>query len=212
MQMNGTQFHEMTQEEFAQQPGTWHHSSPSGEPGSAGGSFHVGTYAAAAAVHDPRVDTYRTNTFGQKYFAGNPGIVSGRIVKPMTNTPYLHPSRNLTTDGKWGWSAEGVSKGAMEDWPRRSSDEPMSDVRANAVERGIRNSGRKMRKGIYYINAVEGDYHAPHYSAAVSAVLPNRSHFKTHEDYLVEAREAGKTIPKRALNGYTEIPGQGKLF
>lgn len=85
-------------------------------------------------------------------------------------------------------------------------DETLSDEEANeeaifSPPEGDLRHGR----GIYYENSEEDP-------GSISAVLPSRSHFKTHEDYLVEARARGDKIPKRALRGYKEIPGQGRLF
>jgi hypothetical protein len=60
---------------------------------------------------------------------------------------------------------------------------------------------RLKKQGVYYKNQGEDE-------GSISAILPNRSHFMTHEDYLVKARAEGKTIPPRALQGYKEIPGQ----
>jgi hypothetical protein len=85
----------------------------------------------------------------------------------------------------------------------------MSDVRANAVQSGLKAKGQKMRRGIFYVNAAEGTHV---HDEPISAIVPNRAGFKTHEDYLVQARSQGKKIPKRAMKGYTQIPGQGKLF
>lgn len=229
----GQQFHEMTSDEFAKQPGTWFHGSPNGQIGAHGGSFHVGSELAAAEALGPRIATgkYRTKTRigtiqkvkqaakamqqsprmiesprGGSYYADNPGITAGRIDGPMTNTTKLASSRG---PGRGKWEVrQGIPRGALEDWKRHNSTEPLPDIRANAVENGIRKSGRTMRQGMYYVNAAEGAQE----DHPISAILPNRKHFKTHEDYLVEARAQGKSIPKRAMKGYSQIPGQGRLF
>lgn len=232
----GTQFHEMTRDEFEQQPGTWFHGSTTGQIGHAG-SFHVGTKLAAAEALGARIDRgkFRTKTpvgtmrrvqssikasqkdprfvttSTGKAYSDNPTFTGGRIVGPMTNTPKIHSSRG---PGNRFEIKEGIPWGAMEDWQRKSPNEAMSDVRANAVERGAKTSGRLLRRGMYYVNAAEGGGRpesTPEHEY-ISAVLPNRQHFKTHEDYLVDAREAGKKIPARAMKGYKEIPGQGRLW
>jgi hypothetical protein len=83
----------------------------------------------------------------------------------------------------------------------------MSDVRANAVESGLRKKGQKMRRGIYYVNASEGSQE----DVPVSAIVPHRRGFKTHEDYIIEARAQGKRIPEHVIQQYPKL-GQGKLF
>ena len=47
---------------------------------------------------------------------------------------------------------------------------------------------------------------------STSLVVGSRNAIKTHEDFLVEHRRAGKEIPARALEGYDQIPGQMDLF
>ena len=181
----GQQFHEMTQSEFAQQPGTWFHGAANGMIGAHGGAFHVGTFRAAhealgarmagknpgnyPKAYDQAIDTARrTGQTGSKRpgaYPSDPKITPGRIVGKMSNNTF----------------------------------QPYRDEVANGM------AGRLRHQGVYYKNIAED-------SGSVSAVLPNREHFKTHEDFLVDARAAGKSIPKRALKGYKVPPGQGKLF
>ena len=206
--LNGTQFHEMTRGEFESQPGTWFHGTQTGHIGHQESSFHVGSRAAATEALAARIGKQYVHPDNRAaVIQGHPSaqIYGGRITAPMSNKPMIHPSRG--PGGSWQ-VREGIPRGAMEDWKRRSPTEAMSDVKANAVEHGIRTKGQKMRKGIYYVNASEGS----HEENPISAIVPNRAGFKTHEDHLVEARAAGKKIPKRAMKGYTQIPGQGRLF
>jgi hypothetical protein len=70
---------------------------------------------------------------------------------------------------------------------------------AGQIKRG------RARRGYFYENVSED-------AGSVSAVLPNRKSFKTHEDYLVEARAKNKSVPARALKGYNQVPGQEKLL
>jgi hypothetical protein len=108
----------------------------------------------------------------------------GRIASPMVNSP-----------NHMGWYGRG-------EWGDMTDS---GDVSANARVSQIKSRGQTMRQGIYYKNASED-------AGSVSAVLPSRESFKTHEDFLVEARAQGRKIPTRALKGYTEIPGQQRLF
>ena len=243
MQMNGTQFHEMTQEEFAQQPGTWFHGSLNGMVGPTG-VVHVGDRSAAEAtlrralvrqqivarggdrfvVGQNRSDivhrSIEENTGRAKrsmvpirpsgssgsmegadpsvrdvkVYPTDPKLVAGTIEGPMDETASAYPSKyqfegNKYVTDAWVFSSTPVTG-------------MYSDTGANRIARYKRFIPKGL--GVYYHNEVESP-------GSISAVMP-RSHFKTHEDHLVAAREAGKTIPKRALNGYTEIPGQGKLF
>ena len=55
----GRQFHEMTQDEFAQQPGTWFHGTVHGMIDPAGTGFHVGDKAAAEEVLRSRLVSSR---------------------------------------------------------------------------------------------------------------------------------------------------------
>jgi hypothetical protein len=111
----------------------------------------------------------------------------GRITSPMVNHPgYL---------GSYGGHGDGM-EGDMHD---------SGDARANGQVARIKSRGETMRQGIYYVNQAED-------AGSLSAVLPRREDFKTHEDYIVEARAAGKKVPPHALAGYKEIPGQQRLL
>lgn len=206
----GPQFHEMTREEFESQPGTWFHGTPTGIIGHAG-SFHVGTRQAATEAMRGEVGKPRwfTNREGKQAYGSNPSIIGGRITAPMTNTPHADPSRG--PGNRWSYR-EGIPWGEMTEWPRRSSHEVMSDVRANAVESALKTRGQSMHRGIYYVNAAEGvNDPEKDRTLPVSAIIPNRQGFKTHEDYIISARQQGKKIPQRALADHPNL-GQGRLF
>lgn len=198
----GTQFHEMTPEEFGQQRGTWFHGTPTGIIGHHGGSFHVGSKGAATEALNARVHFGRGSD--NSSFVARPEVVAGRITSPMTNRPEIHHSRGPGTN----WNVrEGIPRGEMAEWSRRSPTEAMSDVRANAVEAGLRTKGKPMRRGIYYVNASEGAQE----QNPISAIIPNRAGFKTHEDHIIEAMGQGKKVPDHVMKHYPNL-GQGKLF
>jgi hypothetical protein len=206
----GSQFHEMTREQFEAQPGTWFHGTPTGIIGHAG-SFHVGTKQAATEALRGEVGKPRwfTNREGKASYGSNPSVIGGRIVGPMANTPRVDPSRG--PGDRWNYR-EGIPWGHMTEWSRRSPHEVMSDVRANAIESAIKTRGQTMRQGIYYVNAAEGaNDPEKDPTLPVSAVLPNRQHFKTHEDYIIGARAQGKQVPGHVLQQYPHL-GQGRLF
>jgi hypothetical protein len=212
--LNPRQFHEMTRGEFESQPNLWWHGTSTGIIGHQGESFHVGSRHAAVDALSARVAGHGglgSQAEREERIKQAPGaeLYGGHITAPMMNTPRIHPSRGPGSD----WHIrEGIPRGEMADWPRRSSTEPMSDARANAVQSGLKTKGQKMRRGIFYVNAAEGAHRPKDEREHISAIIPNRAGFKTHEDYLVQARAQGKKIPKRAMKGYTQIPGQGKLF
>lgn len=195
----GPQFHEMTRGEFEQQPGTWWHGTQSGVIGHQGQSFHVGSRAAASEALAARIGRQHVPQEHQgEIISSHPTaqIHSGRIVSPMTNRPEISPSRG--PGNRWE-VREGIPRGEMADWPRRHPQEAMSDVRANAVEGGIRTRGQKMRRGIYYVNAGEGTHSG---ESPISAIVPNRAGFKTHHDYVSEALAQGKNVPQHVRNVY----------
>lgn len=208
------QFHEMSREEFESQPGTYFHGNPTGnfnwEQPRAHYGFHVGTKQAATDAVVARAGTEGslvTYSGGQKGGPAFPGrydpvddperpyvrrqavahpehLRGGRIVSDMVNSPgYM---------GSYGRDTGGDMVGS-------------GDVLANARAASIHGRGQTMRRGIYYRNVAED-------TGSISAVLPSRQSWKTHEDYLVEARARGAKIPTEALKGYREIPGQQRLF
>jgi hypothetical protein len=197
----------MTREEFESQPGTWWHGTQSGIIGHQGGSFHVGTRHAAVEALSARIGKQAVPQTQQgQVIRSHPSaeLYGGHITAPMVNTPRLSSSRG--PGSRWEVAA-GIPRGEMADWPRMSRHEPMSDVRANAVESGLRKKGQQMRRGIYYVNASEGSQE----DVPVSAIVPHRQGFKTHEDYVIEARAQGKRIPEHVIQQYPKL-GQGKLF
>lgn len=212
--VQSAQFHEMTRDEFESLPGTFFHGHPTGNfnwdtTGRPQG-FHVGTKQAATEAVVARVGTRgapTTYSGGERSGPTFPGTVrpvddpnrpytrseyvahpehlrGGRIDAPMVNHPaYL---------GSYGKGDDGDMNGS-------------GDVLANGKVAEINSKGRTMRQGIYYKNVAED-------TGSVSAVLPSRQSFKTHEDYIVEARSRGLSIPRRALSGYRHVPGQQRLF
>lgn len=199
----------MSRDEFESQPGMMFHGNPTGnfnvEHRQAPYGFHVGSRQAAEEAVNARAGYGRYSDASpipaplraqKKETKGVDGFTTvshkthseavrgGRVVSPMVNAP--------TALGTYG-------RGALGDMDNSG------DVAANAKAREIHTKGQKMRRGIFYKNASED-------AGSVSAVIPGRASFKTHEDHLVEARAAGKVIPKRAMKGYKEIPGQQRLF
>jgi hypothetical protein len=81
----------------------------------------------------------------------------------------------------------------------------MSDVRANAVQAGLKAKGQKMRRGIFYVNAAEGAYKPEDEREHISAIVPHRSGFKTHEDYVTEAHQRGEQIPEHVRKEYPHL-------
>lgn len=194
------QFHEMTSSEFEAHPSVWWHGTQTGDIGHQGGSFHVGSRDAAATALAARIHSqYVPREDVGRVVQGHPTakLVAGHIVSPMTNTPRLSPRRR---EGMSKWEvAAGIPRGEMTDWSRYDKSEPMSDVRANAVEAGLRKSGRPMRRGMYYVNASEG----AHEDVPISAIVPNRAGFKTHRDYVHEALAQGKNVPQHVRDEHS---------
>ena len=215
----GKQFHEMTQDEFARQPGTWHHGTVNGmiDPGNTG--FHVGSlYAAKMALgsHLRR----RVDDMGQyvdrKRWDMDPHLPStlGYRTEARKSPGFIAPTGHVDPDspdtGDWDnpepyvyTSDPKVIPGRIVRPMANNTQTPRGDAEVN--ERAQEGEQQETGIGEFYKNDAE-------HVGSVSAMLPSRQHFKTHEDYLVEARSKGKKIPKRAMEGYTEIPGQGKLF
>lgn len=205
----GTQFHQMTREEFEQQPGVWFHGTATGMIGSKPDhpQFHVGTQRAAlqalgARLHggnpggtvknengrwyQPDEPYHRVIAHARQTNSPNADVIGGHITGPMANVPKEDPREERFGRSGFG-DYQGRAPYAYGDWV------------ANGMEKRLKH------QGVFYKNVGED-------TGSISAILPKRSHFTTHEDYLVEARAQGKKIPKRAMRGYKEIPGQGKLF
>lgn len=199
----------MSRDEFESQPGVMFHGHPTGnfnaEHPRAKQGFHVGSRRAAEDAVNARAG------YG-KYSDSSPipaplraKKVEKKAADGMTDISYkTHPQ---AVRGGMITSPMVNSSGAMGRYGRGGIGDmhDSGDVSANAKAAEIHAKGQTMRRGIFYKNASED-------AGSVSAVLPSRSSFKTHEDYLVEARAAGKKIPKRAMKGYKEIPGQQRLF
>ena len=213
----GKQFHEMTQEEFAQQPGTWFHGTVNGMIDPGGTGFHVGTkYSAkiAMGVHlSRRVDDMNQHVDRQQEWREPHLLTTQRYVKEAKKTPgFIAPMGHIDPENDEPYNNNGASVYTsdpkvipgrivrpMANNPKTAKTD--SNVNARAAEGEQQETG----EGEFYRNMAED-------RGSISAMLPGRSHFRTHEDYLVEARSKGKKIPKRAMQGYTESPGQGRLF
>lgn len=207
MTLNRRQFHEMTREEFESQPGTYFHGHPTGNFNweERGQGFHVGSKQAAtdAVVARAAYGKYPGDVpipapfLGHRVAVNDPArpyhrseavahpehVRGGRIVSPMVNWP-----GSLGSYGK-GDHGDMVNSG---------------DAMANGRVAAINSRGQTMRQGIYYKNASED-------AGSVSAVLPNRQSFKTHEDLIIEARARGARVPSRVLKEYPLL-GQQRLF
>ena len=202
MVLQPQQFHEMSRDEFEAQPGTMFHGNPTGNFNQEGGpqGFHVGSKQAATDAVVAR--------------AGFGGYSDGsRIPAPFRGSrrPVDDPERPYT-------KSEAVAhpehlRGGRIDSPMVNAPGNMGsygkgthgDVMANVLVAAINKRGETMRQGIYYKNASED-------AGSTSAVVPSRQSWKTHEDYIVEARARGNKVPKRALKGYSQIPGQQRIF
>lgn len=188
----GKHFHEMTPEEFSQHHGTMWHGSPGGVSGMMAGShsgIHVGTHEAAKQALEARIgrpaegvwDGTReygktllrnhgygygadsSNGVGSHYPSGKATYSSGHPV-PMDAKPHIFPVRIV---------GEMTNPGA-----------PHEDFKANGLMSGQIRRGTA-RRGYYYYNAAED-------AGSVSAVVPNRSHLATHEDFVRHVHETGK--------------------
>ena len=201
-------FHEMTPDEFASHPGTLWHGSPAGKEGLQTGShsgIHVGTQEAARQALNARIGTPQhgdwdgTREYGKTPLVrgmGNgyaarewgrddePRLPSGEAKYsdgtkiPMTAKPDLFPVRIV---------------GEMTNQPRSAHD----DFKANGLMAGQIKRGTA-RRGYYYTNAAEDE-------GSVSAVVPNRAHLATHEDFVrhaVEYGHMGRPIPQHNLDRY----------
>jgi hypothetical protein len=211
--LNPSQFHEMSRSEFEAHPATYFHGNPTGnfnwgEDRPQG--FHVGSHKAATEAVVARVGKVsRTTTLsdGTKTGPTYPGdyVPVNDPERPYTTSDAVaHPQHlrggRIVSDMVNGSTYMGsYGKGDVGDM--HASGDAMANGRVSA----IKSRGETMRQGIFYRNMAED-------AGSVSAVLPRREDFKTHEDYLVEARAKGKKIPPKALEGYTEVPGQQRLF
>ena len=221
----GTQFHEMTKDEFEKQPGTFFHGSVNGMVGAHGGSVHVGTKRAAVEAlasqlgnsiptdidPDHAIQSFKghagvvvSGSDGRTpLFASSPDVTPVRVTGRMANTPHLHPSRGpLRGEGQELNLYKGIPNGDYHDWEPMDDDEPISDRRANEIATEHGHS-----RGHYYVNGVEDP-------GSISAVVPKRSHLKTYEDYVAEALHSSKKVPERVLKQFPagHIPGQQRLF
>ena len=203
----GTQFHEMTQSEFAKQPDVQFHGTVHGQIDPAGRGFHVGTKQAAEAAMYERL-VIRTKKPTTSSTIGNrvdPDAIYRDNPKQIKNETRRQPGFIETLGHNLGGTPVYAHDPKV--IPGRLTGAVEHNVRTdeNANEMAQDSDFTKHGVTIPYQNEVED-------KGSTSYIVPHRSDFKTHEDYLVEARAAGKSIPKRAMRGYKVPPGQGKLF
>ena len=210
----GTQFHEMTQSEFSHSDGVQFHGTVNGQIDPAGTGFHVGTYDAAAnAMHERLAarTTDDTHPDSPKYVdpklahTFRPGIVEHHEHQRLHEETRRQPGYIQTLGHNQGGHAVYAHDPQVISGHLTGYVEPNVRTDDNANQMAQDSDFTKHGVTIPYQNEVED-------ADSTSYVVPHREDFKTHEDYLVEARAAGKSIPKRAMRGYKVPPGQGKLF
>lgn len=175
-------YHEMSREEFERQPGTLFHGNPVGNFGVNQPTAHYGFHVGTRRAAE---DAVGARAGYGRYSSGE------EIPAPLA-------SRGDE------FKAEAVRGGRLNVEMTNQLSNPHGDYQANGYMAGQIKRGRA-RRGYFYENVSEDE-------GSVSAVLPTRQSFKTHEDYLVEAIAKNKAIPSQALKGYSQIPGQEKLL
>lgn len=199
-------FHEMTPDEFASRPGTLWHGSPAGKEGLQTGShsgIHVGTQEAARQALNARIGTPQHGDWdGTREYGKTPlvrGMGTGYAVRDRDDEPRLPSGEARYSDGtKVPMTAKPDLfpvriVGEMTNQPRSAHD----DFKANGLMAGQIKRGTA-RRGYYYTNAAEDE-------GSVSAVVPNRAHLATHEDFVrhaVEYGHMGRPIPQHNLDRY----------
>jgi hypothetical protein len=205
----------MTREEFAKQPGIWYHGTVNGMIDPADTGFHVGTKFAAKLALGGHLQR-RVDEEGRSVATGSPDLSATQGYRtaarrsPGFIAPIGHVDPHEPETGDWDNPEPYVYTSDPQVIPGRIVGPMANNTKtakgdAEVNERAQEGWQQQTGMGEFYRNDAE-------HAGSVSAMLPFRSHFKTHEDYLVEARSKGRKIPKRAMEGYTEIPGQGRLF
>jgi hypothetical protein len=167
---------EMTYDEFAAAPETWWHGTKWGTIGGGDNPVHVGNWdtahealAANVAGQHAEGDVPEVDGEGRR-----PVMLPFRIDGPMASGIY----NDFIGDsyGRTGPSAEGILKGQLK-------------------------KGQTPHQGYFYKNEGEGVYVNPDKSGmdaleySISAVMPNATWVKSHEEYVREALKAGKDVP-----------------
>lgn len=213
------QFHEMTREEFAAHPDVFHHATLSGKIGVHGEPIHVGSYDAA---HD--AITGRLYTVGRKsptatnISGGSGENARGHFDSLEDIQKHTALRGGIPQEGGYGSDRDSPRRKAMSKFEGHfpqihagtihgpmwnTPDTLVSDAKAN--DREVRmHKANIINEGVYYRNDYEDH-------DSVSAVLPSREHFKTHEDHIIAARAAGKRVPDRVMKQYPHL-GQERLF
>ena len=196
-------FHSMTADEFAQQPGTYWHGSPNGVAGLKAAHYgvHVGTQQAAREALNARIGTRAdgkdwdgTREYGKTLLAGY-ATFQRRGEIP---TGQGHRDRNvhdhLPTGTAEYSSGEKIPLSVKPHlFPVRivggmtnSPGDPHPDWHANGYMTAQIKQGRA-RNGYYYRNEGED-------AGSISAVVPNADHLATHEDFVRHAHALGWDI------------------
>lgn len=196
--------HEMTPEEFGSHRNAFWHGSPAGEAGmdhQAHYGLHVGTHEAAKQALEARIGRpaegswdgtreygkTRLSNHGHGYGADAPkedhyptgrATYSGGSKVPMDAKPSLFPVHIV---------------GEM----TNAQHSPHEDFKANGLMAGQIKRGTA-RRGYFYRNEGED-------AGSISAVVPNRGHVATHEDFVRHAHtngHMGRPIPQHNLDRY----------
>lgn len=215
---------QMTLAEFAADPRTQWHGSKWGTVGGGGDTplIHVGTWktaheALAANVagqhaegdvpttvhHEPPATIWRDRRTGQTvtFFHGKPEPgyeanyeqVPNPDREPFDTHPVMVPVRVV------GPMAEGTYHDfvGMEEHVGPS---------AEGILRGQLRRGQRPRQGYWYTNEGEGVQLTPNGTSYTrSAVVPDASWLKTHEDYVAEALRSGQLVPDEVLADYPNL-------
>ena len=173
---------------YGQLQGLWYHGSPVGEAGP--GTIHVGTERAAKIALEARIgipaDGYgwHGQEYGKTLLAGQDTLKKmGQITNMFGATGFnAHaPQKDYFPPGRTERATMGGGKGPgisvpfdahpavfmyqLEGKMNNRADHPLSDSKANAVQRQLRNAG------VYYKNEAED-------SGSISAVVPNKTFLK----------------------------------
>lgn len=199
-------FHEMTPEEFGNHEHAFWHGSPAGEAGmdhQAHYGLHVGTHEAAKQALEARIGRPAEGVWdgtreygktllayhghghgvgehkgGDTYYPSGKATYSGGHPIPLDTKPHIFPVHIV---------------GEM----TNERHTPHGDWQANGLMAGQIKRGTA-RRGYYYRNEGE-DY------GSISAVVPNRAHVATHEDFVRHALahgHMGRPVPDHNLERY----------
>ena len=207
MTLNGQQFrkpHEQTLEEFEARRDVWWHGT--GATINRPGQIHLGTRLAAQERMDNdytipeseryAVDAHRALTNSDNDIIDEAEIEEARQLYPRQFTAARFVGADATARlGRKHGTYRQLYYGA----DHFRAGDPLEDMTASDAS-----SELSRNEGLRYINATEDE-------GSTSLVVGSRAAVKTHEDYVIEARRAGKDV-SRASSSYKEIPGQQDLF